>query len=229
MVLVSIHQPNYLPYIGFFQKMALSDIFVILDTVQYAHESYTQRTRIRTREGWMWLTIPINKKYKFHQIKDILLLDNITWKKKHRLSLISNYSKCPFFDDTFINEYYSEISKIKTLQQFNEYGIFYLKKKFKIETKILRASELKINDNLKSTDLLIEIVQNVNGDTYLSGKGGVKYMDENEFKKKSIELQYFNFKPSEYQQRWKYFVPYMSAIDYYFNCGGKNFPSHCEV
>jgi hypothetical protein len=220
MVSVSIHQPNFLPFIGFFQKMALSDVFVILDTVQYSHDSYTQRTRIRTKDGWMWLTIPINKKYKFHQIKDILLPDYIKWRKKHTLSLISHYSKCPFFDERFILEYYSESSNLKTLQQFNEYGIFYLKEKFKINTKILKASELKIGETFNSTDLLIEIVKKICGEVYISGSGGAKYLDESQFKKASIELQYFNFKPFEYHQRWEKFEPYMSAIDFLFNCGG---------
>jgi len=220
MVSVSIHQPNFLPFIGFFQKMAISDVFVILDTVQYSHDSYTQRTRIRTKDSWMWLTIPIKKNYKFHQIKDILLPDDGKWQKQHKLSLISLYSKCKFFDDEFVNEYYSENGGFKTLQQFNEFGIFFLKEKFKINTKILRASELKIDENLKSTDLLIEIVQKMKGDIYISGSGGAKYLDELQFKENSIELKYFSFKPWKYHQRWENFEPYMSAIDLFFNCGG---------
>lgn len=221
MVTVSIHQPNYLPFIGFFQKMAQSDIFVILDTVQYAHDSFTQRTKIRTKDGWVWLTIPINKKYKFLQIKDILLPEDNNWKKKHKRSIISHYSKCKFYDDTFINKYYSQDCNLKTLQQFNEQGIFYLKEKFKIKTKIVRASELKIDENLKSTNLLIEIINKINGNIYISGSGGVKYLDENKFAQNSIELQYFNFKPFVYPQRWEKFEPYMSAIDLFFNCGSE--------
>ena len=93
---VAIHQPNYMPWIGFFQKMALADIFVILDTVQFSKDSYTQRTKIRTKEGWIWLTVPIEKKYHFKPIKDIPLPHDTKWLKKHKMSILSNYSKGPF-------------------------------------------------------------------------------------------------------------------------------------
>lgn len=222
MVTVSIHQPNYLPYIGYFQKMARSDIFVLLDTVQFSNDSYTQRTRIRTPEGWMWLTIPVNKKYKFHQIKEIFLPDDITWKKKHKLSLISHYSKTPFFDDSFITDYYSGNNSFDTLQDFNEFGIFYLVKKFNIKTKILRASELGIDENLKSTDLIVKIVKKVNGTTYFSGSGGTKYLDERKFSENHLDLKFFNFNLFTYPQRWENFEPYMSAVDFYYNCGSQN-------
>ena len=214
---VAIHQPNYLPWMGFFQKMALADIFVILDTVQFSKDSYTQRTKIRTKEGWIWLTIPIEKKYYFKPIKNIHLPQDKKWLKRHKMSIISNYSKCKFVDDEFVNEYYS--GKFEKLQQFNERGIFYLKDKFRIKTEIVRASELDIVDNLKSTDLLADIVKKVGGDVYISGSGGEKYMDEGKFLMNDVKLEYFEFKALEYPQRWDGFEPYMSAIDLLFNVG----------
>ena len=216
---VAIHQPNYLPWIGFFQKMALADIFVILDTVQFSKDSYTQRTKIRTKEGWIWLTIPIEKKYYFKPIKDIHLPQDEKWVKKHKMSLISNYSKCKFVDDEFVDEYYSYSGKFEKLQEFNEFGIVYLKEKFGIKTEIVRASELDIDDNLKSTDLLVDIVKKVGGDIYISGLGGGKYMEEGKLLMNNIKLEYFEFKPFEYPQRWGGFEPYMSTIDLLFNVG----------
>lgn len=218
---VTIHQPNYLPYIGFFQKMALADIFVILDTVQFSNRSYTQRVKIRTKEGWMWLTIPIEKKYHLKPIWDIYLSENKKWMKRHKNTLIKHYSKCKYFDEKFVDEYYSS-GKFEKLQEFNEFGIFYLKDKFGIKTEILRASELDIDENLKSTDLLIDIVKKVGGDVYISGLGGGKYMEEEKFLMNNIKLKYFEFKVFEYSQRWDSFESHMSTIDLLFNFGDEN-------
>jgi hypothetical protein len=221
-VKVAIHQPNYLPYIGFFQKMALVDVFVILDVVQFSKDSYTQRTKIRTKDGWIWLTIPIEKKYCFKPIRDIYMPQDEKWFKKHKMSIKSNYSKYKFIDDKFIDEYYSYPGNFKKLHEFNEYGIFYLKDKFRINTRIVRASELNIDEKLKSTDLLVDIVKKVEGDIYISGSGGKNYMDAKKFLINKIKLKHFEFKPIEYPQRWDGFEPYMSAIDLLFNVGEPN-------
>ena len=220
--IVAIHQPNYLPWVGFFQKMALADIFVILDTVQFSKDSYTQRTKIRTKEGWIWLTIPIEKKYCFKPIKDIPLPQNEKWIKKHRMSIVSNYSKCKFVDDKFVDEYYFYFEKFGKLQEFNEQGIFYLKDKFGIKTEVVRASELEINKKSKSTELLVEIVKQLGGDIYISGIGGKKYLEEEKFEIEGIGIKYFEFEAFEYQQRWEGFEPYMGAIDLLFNMGEKS-------
>lgn len=218
--IVAIHQPNYMPWIGYFQKMALPDIFVILDTVQFSKDSYTQRTKIRTKEGWIWLTIPVEKKYYFKPINDVCLPENNKWMKKHKTAIISNYAKAPFFDKKFIEQYYcNEITK---LQEFNELGIFYLKNKFGIETKVVRAGELGIDNDLKSTELLLEIVKRAGGDVYISGMGGKKYIEKEKFEREGIEINYHEFKPFEYSQRWEEFELYMSAIDLLFNMGEKS-------
>ncbi|MBU4501649.1 MAG: WbqC family protein [Nanoarchaeota archaeon] len=216
-VIVSIHQPNYLPYIGFFQKVALADIFVVLDTVQFSKDDYIQRVKIRTKDSSMWLTIPIERKYYFKLIKDIYLPPDKKWLKKHKKSIVSNYSRCKYFDEKFVDEYYS--GNFEKLQEFNEFGIFYLKNKFEIGTKFIRASELGINEKLKSTDLLIDIMKKVKGDIYISGMGGKRYIDESKFKEADIKIEYFEFKPFEYPQRWSGFEGYMSAIDLLFNVG----------
>lgn len=214
---VAIHQPNYLPWAGYFKKMAASDVFVILDTVQFSRDSFTQRTKIRTKDGWMWLTIPIEKSHYFKLIKDVPLPQDNKWRKKHRISIASNYAKSNYFDNQFIDEYYN--GSQKTLQEFNELSIFYLKKRLDINTLILRASELDIDKSLASTDLVIDIVKKVGGDTYISGKGADSYMDIPKFTANNIQLEYYQPPIGEYVQRWEKFEPYMSAIDMLFNVG----------
>ena len=97
-----------------------------------------------------------------------------------------------------------------------------MKNKFGIETKVVRAGELGIDNDLKSTELLIEIVKRAGGDVYISGIGGKKYIGEEKFEIEEIEIKYFGFKPFEYSQRWDGFELYMSAIDLLFNMGEKS-------
>lgn len=219
MIKVAAHQPNYMPFLGYFQKMSRADIFVIMDTVQFSTRSFTQRVKIRAKEGWMWLTIPIEKKYHFSSIQDVLLPDGEKWKREHENTLLKHYSKCPFFDVAFIANYYA--TDIRHLQEFNEKGIQYMKEQLGIKTEIVRASEIGVNVDLKSTELLIDILKKAGGDIYISGVGGRNYMNEKRFERENINLEYFEFLPVEYLQRWEGFEPYMSGIDFLFNTGGK--------
>lgn len=216
---IAIHQPNYLPYIGYFQKMSMVDIFVLLDNVQFSKDSYTQRTRIKTKDGPSWLTIPLEKKSHFRLIKDIELPSSPVWKKKHNRSLIANYSRSPFFDRSFVNDYYTK--RIAGLSEFNEYGIQYIRRAFGINSKIIRASDLDINPELTSTDLLIKILNLLGATAYVSGVGGSKYQDPTLFEANEIQLIYHKFSPFEYMQRWEDFLPYTSALDLLFSVGSE--------
>lgn len=215
---VAIHQPNYLPWQGFFEKMAMADVFVLLDTVQFSKDSYTQRTKIRTKEGWMWLTIPVEKEYHFKPIREVKLPKDGKWMKKHKASIVANYSNTGHYDDWLVDGYYGQ--EHETLQAFNEAGILYLKKKLGIRARILRASEMDLTNGLKSSDMLIDIVRKAGGDTYISGSGGDKYQDTSSFRANGITLEYAKFEPVPYVQRWDGFEPYMSVIDRLFNVGG---------
>ncbi|HTX44496.1 MAG TPA: WbqC family protein, partial [Methanocella sp.] len=208
---VAIHQPNYLPWLGYFKKMALADVFVLLDTVQFSRDSYTQRTRIRTKGGWMWLTIPVEKDCHFKPIRDVRMPRVNKWQAKHLSSIVSNYSRSAHFDRAFAEGYYGR--DYPTLPAFNEAGIFYLKEKLGIKCQVIRASELDPDPALKSTGLLIDIVERAGGDTYISGAGGEKYMDAAAFAAHGIRLEAARYTPAEYPQRWGGFEPYMSAID----------------
>jgi hypothetical protein len=214
---VAVHQPNYLPFIGYFQKMAQADIFILLDTVQFSKDSYTQRTKIRTREGGLWCTIPIEKAQYFKPIQDITLPLNSKWTKSHELTIFANYAKCSHFDNQFIDTIYH--SNLKHLAEFNEFGISFLKKRFGIKCEMIKASELPINREMKSSNLLADIINKVGGDTYISGTGAKKYLNEGIFRENNITVEYFEFKPFLYEQRWPGFIPYLSSVDLLFNLG----------
>ena len=215
--IVGIHQPNFLPWIGYFYKIAKSDVFVLLDNVQYAKNSFINRNKIKTSQGAAWLTVPVS--FKFGQLINKVKINNETnWREKHLKTLEMNYKKAKFFEVVFnkIEQiYYSR--DWGNLRNFNieliKFAILYLR----LNRKLVKASDLGVQG--KGTELLIQITKKVNGDTYLSGFGGAKYQDEQLFVQEGIELKYYNFHHPKYDQCWKDFIPNLSIIDLFFNVG----------
>jgi hypothetical protein len=214
-MIVTIHQPNYLPYLGFFDKMQESDIFILYDNTQYKSEDFQNRNRIRTAKGWQWLTIPVT--YTFgDQIKDVKIIDQ-HWRKTHWKSIEANYSRAPHFNDykKLFKEIYDK--EWTSLAEFNIAIITAITKAMGIRTKLVRASELIPDMPSKSTDALIELCQKVGATKYISGADGEKYLDINKFKTVGIEVEFQHYKHPEYKQVFQGFEPYMSAIDLLFN------------
>ena len=223
-MIVAIHQPNYLPYLGFFDKIFNSDVFVILDDAQFSKGDFHNRNRIKNQNGAKWLTIPV--KAEFKSIRDIKInqefkFSNNSWNDYHLLQIKENYknSKC-------FNSLYPKIEKIlkqdyQFLLDINLKMIYLLTEYFNINVKIVLSSILKISTN--STQRLIDITKYLAGDTYLSGTGAKSYIDINLFKENGINLIFQEFEHPYYKQQYENFVPNLSAIDYCFNEGGNLF------
>lgn len=218
---VTIHQLNYLPWLGLFDKINKSDTFVMLDDVQYAKNEMMNRNKIRTSNGWCYLTIPIEKKYYRKPFINVKLPKDNIWKKKHWRSIEINYAKALFFSSysDFFKKLYQK--KHETLLELNHEIIMHIIRELKIDIEIVKSSDLKYNRSLKKTDLLLDILSVVNADCYLSGVGGRDYLEISKFKK--IKLEFQNFKHPTYQQVYKGFIPNLSAIDFLFNTGGHGF------
>jgi len=214
------HQPNYLPYVGFFNKAMNCDIFELTDHVQYTKKEWQNRNKIRTTKGWMWLTVPVLNKYKHEQkINEVRIDNDKKWSDKHWKSLQLNYKKSPFFHEyrDFFDNIYSK--KWERLVDLNITIIRYLFEQLDIRAKIIRSSELNIEEN--KTGMIIEMCKKLNADTYLSGMGGVAYLQESKFKEKDIRLIYQNFKHPIYDQRFTPFISNLSTIDLMFNYGSE--------
>jgi len=215
---VAIHQPNYLPYPGFFAKLSLSDIFVIYDTAQFTRGDFINRNRIRTFSfnGFMWLTLPVGKKnFKGVAIKDVKISDQKIF-NKHSRTLTVMYSKAQFFDKELC-----EIVGIphENLSEHNLFLIKYILDKMKVnKPRLLLASELKIGIR-QGTEGLIDIVKAVGGDEYISGLGAKVYLRPELFKKESINLSFMDYKPWRYPQLHPGFVENMSIVDAIMNIG----------
>ncbi len=219
MTTVSIHQPQYLPYLGFFHKIAHSDIFVVLDDVQYQRRGVQNRNKIKTGSGWQWLTVPIFYHSGQQMIQDVLINNMSNWKRDHWKALVFNYSPTPFF-----RKYSDKLQAVleqdyKTLSQLNMALTETILDFLEISIPIFYSSQLETVGN--KTQRLVSICQAVGADCYLSGPGGRKYMDLDLFARTDITVQWQQFAPPVYEQHFPEvgFIPNLSIVDVLFNCG----------
>lgn len=215
-MIVAIHQPNYLPYTGYFAKAYYSDVFVLYDIAQYTKNDFINRNKIKTPQGWTWITIPV-KKSSTKPIFEIEIDNTKKWTKKHWMAIRSSYGRCEHFkehEDFFNNIYETDWNK---LIDINEILLKYLFEIICPHVKFIKASDLNIQENLGPTEMLIEITKKVGGETYLSGIDGRKYLDEEKFT--DIKLKLIDFQHPVYSQKFNEFIPNLSIIDLLFNCG----------
>lgn len=186
--IISIHQPDFLPWLGFFEKIARSNTFVILDDVQYLRRGFHNRDKILVNENVQWVSVPtINKgKYKM-LIKDVEIDNSTGWKKKFLKTIIYNYKKKKNFE-----LYFPEFEKIfnlnhKFLIDLNISLINFFLKKFNIENKkIIFSSSMSINS--KKSEKILNIVKELNGSKYITGLGSKNYLEIEIFKKNNIDI-----------------------------------------
>ncbi len=219
-IIIAIHQPNYLPYLGFFDKMMNADIFIIYDDAQFNKEDFQHRNRIKIFHGWKWLTVPVEKKtipINEVKIKNELLTKGVKWNDTHFRDIKDNYKDTPYFS-IYQNEL-EEIYKTKfdNIIDLNMSLINFLRHAFDIKTKMIFSSELGFTS--KSTERLVEMVGALGGNVYLSGPMGQNYLDIPLFEKRGIKVEYQNFNHPVYMQCYDGFIPNMSAIDALFNAG----------
>jgi hypothetical protein len=217
-MIVGIHQPNYLPYLGFLDKMKKSDIFIIYDDAQFNKSDFQHRNRIRIYDGSKWLTVPVEKKHKpLNEVRiqnDVSIKDQ-KWSDHHLVQIYDNYKKANQF-----GTYFPDICEIykghyNLLVNLNMELITFLSKSFDIDTKIVYSSEYPSAS--QSTQRIIELVQAVGADTYLSGPAGKDYMDLGMFEAAGIEVLFQEFEHPVYKQQYEGFVPYMSSLDALLN------------
>ncbi len=223
-MIVSIHQPDYLPWLGYLNKIKLADVFVLLDLATYSRGGFHNRNKIKTSQGWSYLTIPIEREYCFKSFVNVPLPKDSKWAQKHLNALQINYSQAKFWDENkefFSDLYLKKIFEFSSLSSVNSYIIKYLCEKFGLTTKIVFASELLGKSEMKSTDLLVEITKAVGGSVYLSGPSGREYLEPNKFVKAGVEVIFQEFKMTPYPQLFGDFIPGLSSIDLLFNCGSE--------
>jgi len=215
-MIVAAHQPQYIPYLGYFHKIAASDLFILLDDVQYKKREFQNRNRIRTAKGSMWLTVPVETRGKYAQlISEVRLSEDPSWRHSHWESLRQCYGRAPEFSKhaPFFESLYGR--PWDRLGPLSEEIIAYVCRAFGIEVPFSKASEFAVKTT--STRRLIDLCRAAGADAYLSGAGGKDYLQEDLFQTAGIALTYQAFEHPAYAQCFPGFERNLSALDYLFN------------
>src|SRR5512133_1963212 len=196
-MIVFVHQPEYIPWLGFFDKLARCDTYVIYDDAQYQHGGFHNRNRIRTPQGWEWLTVPISHGHP-QTIKDVRIAGN-QWKKKQIERIIQCYEKTPYF-----KEYYPIIkdtisSNHELLIGLDLHFIKTIAEELGIKVTMMRSSEFPYAGTEKNQKL-ISMCKFLGADTYLCGSGGKCYVDETLFTQAKVNVQWHSYQHPSYKQ-----------------------------
>ncbi len=216
-MIVAVHQPQYLPWLGYFDKIDRADVFVLLDNVQYKKNEWQNRNRIKTASGAQWVTVPVT--YTFPQrINEVAINRRDNWRHKQRQALLSNYRKTPFWDDLapFVEEILSPDWEL--LAPLNIFGVRRLAEILGIGTPLYVASELPALPE-DPDGRLIAITKHFGANTYLAGRGGRDYMDLMRYEQEGVEVVFQDYHHPVYEQRFGPFEPFMSVVDLIFNHG----------
>ncbi len=216
-MIAAVHQPQFMPWLGYLDKIVRSETFAFLDNVQFKKNEFQNRNKIKTAQGWMWLTVPVLYKYP-EQIDEVKINDRADWRKKHVRTLAINYQKAPYFHDIFpeVERFYAGDSA--SIAEVNRESVLMLLGLLGLDRKIVIASALGHLPE-EPSERLAAICESLGADTYLSGAGGRAYLDLEPFNKKGITVKFQEFKHPVYPQLYGDFIPNLSLLDLLFNCG----------
>jgi len=206
-----------MPWLGYLDKMDRADCFILLDTVQYKKNEWQNRNRLKTVQGSQWLTVPVS--YAFPaRIEEVRVSDKINWRNKHWQALKTNYTKAKFWSahESALGALYER--EWGRLADVNCASIEWLRQAFGIETEMLWASALEVDEE-EPTQRLLDLCRVVGADVYLAGTDGRNYMDTERFAQAGIEVIFQQYQHPLYEQLFGTFEPHLSALDLALNCG----------
>ncbi len=236
-MVIGILQPGYLPWLGFFEQLYRSDVFVIYDDVHYDKEGWRNRNRIKTANGIQWLTVPVLLKFSQKPlITDVSINNKTNWRKKHLAAIRQNYSKAHHFKE-YIGVFEETYGRDwEYLIDIDMHFINILAECLGLShKKIVRSSTLGVQGT--RIERLIRICEIFGADVFYEGASGKKYIDERDFLASGIKVEFQNYHHPSYRQLYGDFTPNLSVIDLLFNHGTEslgiitgNFKGeyHCE-
>ncbi len=219
-MICAIHQPQFLPWLGQFQKIRRANVFVFLDTVQYQKHEFQNRNRIRTAAGVRWLTVPVRLRFG-DAIRDVAIADDLPWRRKLWGTLEHTYGRVPGFA-TFGPQAQALLeSPCTRLAEINMASVHWLMDAFAIDTRTVLASEMPVASEDR-TGRLVDICLALGADTYLSGSLARRYLDLAQFERHGIRVDFQDYQHPVYTQHqcMGEFQSHLSALDALFNCGG---------
>jgi len=218
-MIVSAYQPYFAPFSAFFSKAMHSDVFVLMDEVQFPRgTTWLTRNRFKNDQGTLWVTVPVWKKgLGLQKITDVKICHEGRWAKKNLASIKSSYRNAPFLENHlgFLEKVFSE--RFEMLVDLNVEIIKYLMTHLQVPTKIVRLSELGINT--REPQLSLDICKRLGASHFLAQSSAGKYLDPNVFQSAGIELVFFKVRTPVYPQLWGSFIRNPSAFDLLFNHG----------
>jgi RimJ/RimL family protein N-acetyltransferase len=192
---VGIHQPNFFPWLGFFDKLRRSDVFVLLDNVPFPNRSRINRSQVLVGDRPQWLTVPIRRSLVGEPVREMLIDEERDWRAKMLKTLGQNYAHAREFQDTMPLLETLIGHRDERLAGYNEHAIRCIADRLGLETTMVRACDLGVQG--RATRLLIELVRAVGGTAYLAGGGAAGYQEDELFDDAGLELVYQNFRPPE--------------------------------
>ena len=218
--LVAIHQPNFFPWLGYFDKLARADVFILLDDVQFPKKggTWANRVRLLVNEEAAWVTVPVVRAYQgLREIREMRIDEQTPWRRKLLGTVQASYGRAPHADEAM--PLLTELIENPTdeLAEYNRASIEALAEGLGLETEMVLSSSLEAGGS--ATERLVRLVQAVGGTGYLSGGGAEGYQEDERFAEAGIDLVYQDFEPPTYPQPSPEPVPGLSVIDALLNCG----------
>ncbi|MBU0987413.1 MAG: WbqC family protein, partial [Proteobacteria bacterium] len=221
-MILTAHQPVYLPWLGLFHKIAMADAFCYFDDVQYQKKDWNNRNKLKGPNGEFWLTVPVKSKDHYSKkVAKIEINHSTKWQKKHLNSIELNYKSAPCFDRYigFFRDCYNR--KWERLSDLNEYMLKWFLDTLGINVNYFKMSEIGFKGS--KNDLVLDMCRKLGADVYIFGQLGRNYADVQKFNNNGIDVYFQEYSHPEYRQLHGPFIPYMSVVDLLFNEGLNSF------
>ena len=218
-MIISIIQPSFLPWLGYFEQMAVANLFVYLDDVQYTRKDWRNRNRLKSPSGIKWGSVPVHKGAgRGMLIKDACINYNNAWQENVIAKIVQWYRKATYFDDVF--PLFRDVLE-------NRYD-FLVDLNYALDRKIMGYLEIS-TPLYKSSDIakksrdqnmeIIEICSYHGADILYDGKSAQQFIDKEMFRRSGISVIFQDYKHKPYPQLWGDFVSHLSVLDLLMNCG----------
>ena len=217
-MILTAHQPVYLPWLGLFDKIAYADTFVSFNQVQYCPKDFQNRNKVKTKDGTPWLTVPVcSSGHREIPMSEITINNQLPWQRKHLRTIQQAYQKAPFYDYIMqiLEPYYVE--EYEYLVDLNESMLLTFLDVLGIDIDFHQANHFQFQG--QKSDLVLDMCKTLGANTYIFGSQGRDYADVKSFNEQGIEVVFQEYTHPEYPQLHGKFEPNLSVIDLLMNCG----------
>lgn len=217
-MILTAHQPVYLPWLGLFHKITLAESYCYWDDVQYQVDDFNNRNKIKGPNGSFWLTVPVKTKNHFQtKLRDAVIVDGDHWRRKHWKSLLTCYRRAPYFP--CFADFFEDVYKRdwRYLSELNEHILKFFLEVLGIRVAYYKMSDLEIQG--RKSDLVLDVCLKLGASTFVFGAHGRNYADVSKFAARGVRVCFQDYHHPQYPQLHGGFEPNLSIVDLLFNCG----------